>query len=99
MRRAGGNGLLTVVTALLADLDGGGRGDLRRAHRPRGAGDAGHVPATRRAAVERAAAVRSAPLLVTTSFVFIILGVQQGSPVVVQTMVATTPLFVLAAES
>ena len=38
-------------------------------------------------------------LLVTTSFVFVILGVQQGSPVVVQTLVATTPLFVLAVES
>ena len=37
-------------------------------------------------------------LLVTTSFVFVIVGVQQGSPVVVQTMVATTPLFVLAVE-
>ena len=33
-------------------------------------------------------------LLVTTSFVLVILGVQQGSPVVVQTLVATTPLFV-----
>lgn len=38
-------------------------------------------------------------LLVTSSFIFIILGVQQGSPVVVQTLVATTPLFALAVES
>lgn len=38
-------------------------------------------------------------LLTTLSFVCILLGVQQGSPVVVQTVVATTPLFVLAVES
>lgn len=38
-------------------------------------------------------------LVVTTYFVFVIIGAQTGSPVVVQTMVATTPLFVLAVES
>jgi drug/metabolite transporter (DMT)-like permease len=38
-------------------------------------------------------------LLVTISFVAIILGVAAGSPVVVQTLVATTPLFALAIES
>lgn len=38
-------------------------------------------------------------VVVTTYFVFVIVGAQSGSPVVVQTMVATTPLFVLAAES
>ncbi len=38
-------------------------------------------------------------VVVTTYFVFVILGAQEGSPVVVQTLVATTPLFVLAAES
>jgi drug/metabolite transporter (DMT)-like permease len=38
-------------------------------------------------------------VVVTTYFVFVIVGAQTGSPVVVQTMVATTPLFVLAAES
>jgi drug/metabolite transporter (DMT)-like permease len=38
-------------------------------------------------------------LLITLSWVLIILAIQQGSPVVVQTLVATTPLFVLAAES
>ncbi len=35
----------------------------------------------------------------TTYFVFVIVGAQSGSPVVVQTMIATTPLFVLAVES
>lgn len=38
-------------------------------------------------------------LVVTTYFVCVIIGAQTGSPVVVQTMVATTPLFVLAVES
>lgn len=38
-------------------------------------------------------------VVVTTYFVFVIVGAQTGSPVVVQTLVATTPLFVLAAES
>src|SRR5258705_5855950 len=38
-------------------------------------------------------------VVVTAYFVFVILGAQAGSPVVVQTLVATTPLFVLVAES
>lgn len=38
-------------------------------------------------------------VVVTTYFVFVIVGAQTGSPVVVQTLVATTPLFVLAVES
>lgn len=38
-------------------------------------------------------------VVVTTYFVFVIVGAQAGSPVVVQTLVATTPLFVLAVES
>lgn len=38
-------------------------------------------------------------LVVTTYFVLVIVGAQQGSPVVVQTLVATTPLFVLAADA
>ncbi len=38
-------------------------------------------------------------VVVTLYFVFVIVGAQAGSPVVVQTLVATTPLFVLAVES
>lgn len=38
-------------------------------------------------------------VVVTLYFVFVILGAQAGSPVVVQTLVATTPLLVLAVES
>jgi drug/metabolite transporter (DMT)-like permease len=38
-------------------------------------------------------------IVVTTYFVFVIAGAQTGSPVVVQTLVATTPLFVLGVES
>jgi drug/metabolite transporter (DMT)-like permease len=95
---AAGNGLLTIATALLAAL-------------AVGVVETYVVRTALAAAVTiamfppREVPLRSAPrllfrsVLTTTSFVFIILGVQQGSPVVVQTMVATTPLFVLAAES
>ena len=38
-------------------------------------------------------------VVVTTYFVFVILGAQAGSPVEVQTMLATTPLLVLTIES
>jgi drug/metabolite transporter (DMT)-like permease len=38
-------------------------------------------------------------VVVTLYFVFVILGAQAGSPVVVQTLVATTPLLVLVVES
>jgi drug/metabolite transporter (DMT)-like permease len=38
-------------------------------------------------------------VVVTTYFVFVIIGAQTGSPVVVQTLVATTPLVVLAVEA
>jgi drug/metabolite transporter (DMT)-like permease len=38
-------------------------------------------------------------VVVTTYFVFLILGAQAGSPVVVQTLVATTPLLVLGVEA
>jgi drug/metabolite transporter (DMT)-like permease len=38
-------------------------------------------------------------IVVTLYFVFVILGAQSGSPLVVQTFVATTPLFVLTIES
>lgn len=38
-------------------------------------------------------------VVVTLYFVFVILGAQSGSPVVVQTLVATTPLLVLIVES
>ena len=95
---AGGNGLLTVVVKLQSDLDVG----LVEIY----------VVRTGLAAVvtlalfpPRDVPLRAAPrlflrsLLVTSSFVFIILAVQQGSPVVVQTLVATTPLFALAVES
>ena len=38
-------------------------------------------------------------VVVTTYFVFVIIGAQTGSPVVVQTLVATTPLIVLVVEA
>ncbi|MEA2609255.1 MAG: hypothetical protein QOJ75_1498 [Chloroflexota bacterium] len=93
-----GTGLLTVVTRLLGDLEVG----LVETY----------VVRTALAAVVCLALFppRDVPhgdiprllgrsVVVTTYFVFVILGAQSGSPVVVQTLVATTPLFVLAVES
>jgi drug/metabolite transporter (DMT)-like permease len=95
---AAGNGWLTVASALLADQ---GVGVVET-----------YVVRTGLAAVvcialfpPRRIPIRAAPrllfrsLLTTLSFVCILLGVQQGSPVVIQTLVATTPLFVLSAEA
>jgi drug/metabolite transporter (DMT)-like permease len=93
-----GTGVLTVISRLLGDLDVG----LIETY----------VVRTALAAVvcialfpPRDVARGDIPRLlgrsvvVTTYFVFVILGAQAGSPVVVQTLVATTPLFVLAIES
>lgn len=95
---ATGSGLLTVVSRMLGD-EGSGLVET-------------YVVRTTLAAVvcmalfpPRDVAGSDIPRLlvrsvvVTTYFVFVIVGAQTGSPVVVQTMVATTPLFVLAAES
>jgi drug/metabolite transporter (DMT)-like permease len=95
---AAGHGLLVVVTRMQADLDVGVVET--------------YVVRTGLAAVvtlimfpPRQVPLSSTPvligrsLLITLSFVLVILAVQQGSPVVVQTLVATTPLFVLAVES
>ncbi|MCU0482990.1 MAG: hypothetical protein MUC54_01750 [Chloroflexi bacterium] len=95
---AAGTGLLTVCARLLGDL---GSGVVET-----------YVVRTAIAAAiflvafpPHDIAVRETPrlfvraLVVTTYFVLVIIGAQQGSPVVVQTLVATTPLFVLAWES
>lgn len=95
---ATGSGLLTVVTRLLGDQ---GVGVVET-----------YLVRTALAAVicialfpPRDVAGADIPRLlgrsvvVTIYFVLVILGAQAGSPVVVQTLVATTPLFVLAAES
>ena len=95
---ATGNGLLTVVTHLLGDE---GVGVVET-----------YVVRTTLAAIvcvalfpPRDIPLRAAPrlfvraLVVTTYFVLVILAAQQGSPAVVQTCVAATPLIVLAWES
>ena len=93
-----GTGFLTVVTTLLGDLDVG----LVETYVVRTAlaavvclalfppwdVDRGDIPR-----------LLGRSVVVTLYFVFVILGAQSGSPVVVQTLVATTPLFVLAVES
>ncbi len=93
-----GNGLLTVVTRLMGDQ---GVGVVET-----------YVVRTSLAAVfflslfpPRDIPLRAAPrlfgraLVVTSYFVLLILAAQQGSPAVVQTCLATTPLLVLAWES
>lgn len=93
-----GTGVLTVLSRLLGDLDVG----LVETY----------VTRTALAAVAcialfppRDVPRRDAPRLlvrsvvVTAYFVCVILGAQSGSPVVVQTLVATTPLFVLVVEA
>jgi drug/metabolite transporter (DMT)-like permease len=95
---ATGNGLLTIVSRLIGD-EGSGLVET-------------YVVRTALAAVvcialfpPRDVDRRDIPRLlgrsvvVTLYFVFVIVGAQGGSPVVVQTLVATTPLFVLAVES
>jgi drug/metabolite transporter (DMT)-like permease len=95
---ATGTGLLTVATRLLADE---GVGVVET-----------YVVRTALAAAVLLLAIppRGIPLsggprlllrsvVVTTSFVFIILAVQQGSPVTVQTLLAFTPLLILGYES
>jgi drug/metabolite transporter (DMT)-like permease len=95
---ATGTGLLTVVTRLIADA---GAGVVET-----------YVIRTALAAViclalfpPRDVARSDVPRLlvrsvvVTTYFLFVILGARTGSPVVVQTLVATTPLVLLVFES
>lgn len=95
---AAGHGLLAVVTRMQADIGVG----VVETYVVRTA-----IAATVTLALfpPRDVPLSSAPvlvfrsLLITLSWVLLILGIQHGSPVVVQTLVATTPLFVLAVES
>ncbi|MFO1541588.1 MAG: EamA family transporter [Chloroflexota bacterium] len=95
---AAGNGLLTITTRMLADLDVGVVETYVVRTALAGAVSIALFP-------PRDIPLRATPrllfrsLLTTLSFVFIIVGVQQGSPVVVQTLVATTPLFALGIEA
>lgn len=93
-----GTGFLTVVTRLLGDLDVG----LVETYVVRTALAAVVCLALfppRDVARSDIPRLLGRSVVVTTYFVFVILGAQSGSPVVVQTLVATTPLFVLAVES
>ncbi len=95
---AAGTGILTVVTRLLGDLDVG----LVETYVVRTALAAVVCIALfppRDVARSDVPRLLGRSVVVTTYFVFVILGAQSGSPVVVQTLVATTPLFVLSVES
>ena len=89
---ATGSGLLTVDEPPDRRRRGRPRGDLRRADGAGGRRLPGAVPA---AETWRGATSRDCwggPWWSRMYFVFVIVGAQTGSPVVVQTLVATTPL-------
>lgn len=91
-------GLLTVVTRMLADE---GVGVVETYVVRTGLAAAVALVLIRPRDIPRSATPRLLlrSVTVTTYFVLVILAVQQGSPVVVQTLVATTPLLILVWES
>ena len=93
-----GTGLLTVVTHVLAE-DGVGLVETYVVRTGLAAALFVAVIPPRDVPLASAPQLFVRSIVVTLSFVFIILGVQDGSPVVVQTLVAITPLLALAWES
>jgi drug/metabolite transporter (DMT)-like permease len=93
-----GTGLVTVMGRLLADLDVG----VVEAYLVR-AGSAALVCSI--LVPPRDVPLRALPgmlpraAFITAHFLFILIGVQEGSPAVVQTAVATAPLFSLGIET
>ncbi len=95
---ATGTGLLTIATRLIGDAGAG----LVETYAVRTAVAAAVlIPIFPPRAVPARAIPRLAgrSLVVTAYFVCVILGAQHGNPVVVQALVATTPLFVLGVEA
>ena len=95
---ATGSGLLTVVSRLLGD-QGVGLVETYVVRTALAAAVCIALFPPRDVALGDIPRLLGRSVVVTTYFVFVILGAQAGSPVVVQTIVATTPLLVLAAES
>jgi drug/metabolite transporter (DMT)-like permease len=95
---AGGVGLLTVATKLLAD---DGVGVVETYVVRTGLAAAVMLVLIPPRGIPRSGAPRllARSLAVTTFFVLVILAVQRGDPVTVQTLVAVTPLIILAWES
>jgi drug/metabolite transporter (DMT)-like permease len=93
-----GTGLLTVLSRMLGDLDVG----LVETYVTRTALAAAVCIALfppRQVATRDVPRLLGRSVVVTTYFVCVIVGAQSGSPVVVQTLVATTPLLVLGVEA
>jgi len=95
---AAGFGLLTVVTRMLVDE---GAGVVETYVVRTGIAAAAMLLLIPPRGIPRSATplLFARALVVTTYFVLVILAVQQGSPVVVQTLVAITPLLILSVES
>jgi drug/metabolite transporter (DMT)-like permease len=95
---ATGTGLLTVVSRLLGD-EGSGLVETYVVRTALAAVVCMALFPPRDVARSDIPRLLGRSVVVTLYFVFVIVGAQTGSPVVVQTLVATTPLFVLAVES
>jgi drug/metabolite transporter (DMT)-like permease len=95
---AGGNGLLTVVTRLIGD-EGVGLVETYVVRTALAAIVCMALFPPRDVARSDIPRLLGRSVVVTLYFVFVIVGAQTGSPVVVQTLVATTPLVVLGIES
>lgn len=95
---ATGTGVLTVLSRLLGD-EGVGVVETYVVRTALAAVVCIALFPPREVAVSDVPRLLGRSVVVTAYFVCVILGAQAGSPVVVQTFVATTPLFVLAVES
>lgn len=95
---ATGTGLLTVVTRLLA-LEGANVVETYVVRTALAAAVCVAAVPPRDVPLSASPALLTRAIAVTLSFVFVILGVQQGSPVVVQTLVAVSPLLIIGWES
>ena len=95
---AAGFGLLTVVTRMLAD-EGAGVVETYVVRTGIAAAAMLVLIPPRGVPLKATPLLLARALVVTLYFVLVIIAVQQGSPVVVQTLVAITPLIILVVES
>lgn len=93
-----GTGLLTVLSRLLGDL-GVGVVETYVVRTALAAAIFISVIPPRDIPIAEVPRLLGRSIVVTTYFVFVILGAQLGNPVVVQMVVATSPLFAMAGES
>ena len=95
---ATGFGLLTVTTRMLAD-EGAGVVETYVVRTAMAAAAMLLLIPPRGIPLKATPLLYARALITTTYFVLVILAVQEGSPVVVQTLIAITPIIILAVES